>query len=1237
MFARVRTDRKIHSRHSRRFAEPLERRTLLSVSSIYNLGFRTGDSSSYSYTAFYGQVVFSESGPNGIEPYITDGTPLGTRLLADINPGPGSSNPSDFFYLRKTNQLFFFASTPDVKNGLYVSDPSGTRFVKDVTSNMPGGSGFLAFDDEAYFFAGGNLWRSDGTASGTQVVWANPDGYPPAPVVFGNELIFSGYDAASGWEPRALSDDGSIRLIDDIIPGSAPSLPGNFIVAGSRLFFSAYTPGRGGPAGLYVTDGSASGTHLVVSSAYGTTPYWPRLWAADGDRVFLLGQPQASPTGGPTSLWISDGTPAGTIELNSSPFFRYLQFSDIYAVVNGELIFQGPRSTNTGELWGSDGTVGGTGHLLDFYSGSGDFSPYHFVTLGDRAYFTVGNLANLQWWSTDGTASGTTRWTHPYAPTAPQTLGGRYINPGPDFLTGIEPYAYDPDTGAATLLADFNVTPVNVDVSGFIRGGNNVYFGAGGSILATDGSTPGTLDLVDNAALMVDGAQGANGQFYFLTSNALYSTDGTPSGTQKLAMIPYEAMNLALVNNRVVVLMRAGFNGFTGDYQLYSYDMTGGTQTLLNDLGSCTTAQLAGVTNGHAIFSSVADGVGDLLQTDGTLQGTTGIASAPREYGGVYIPMGAAAGVVYLAYEDPQHQKHLYRTDGTDAGTSSLAEMGDYSPGVAWGGDYYFFMNSGVYRTDGSTLTRVADVDISGPTSRYESNVFRAAVLGGYLYFIDTDGVAAPNGGDPTNSALWRTDGTAAGTTMVKALPVPLIGIDSPRHMLATDDRIYFDAGGSSGALYSSDGTEAGTVLEPNAGSIQFTHATEAAVPLSAALDHVVICSNNSNPRQLLRVSSSPGGTIEGSVFLDLNKDGHQQTGEPPVEQRIVYLDLNDNGILDANEGYQRTDPTGQFAFAGLAAWTYHLREVLPPDRGPGTAPADLTLADNQSIEGVSLGEAIVDTTPPVLLSKNAYGGGAGAVDVEFRFSEAVLVPSIRDIVLTNQLTGEQVAFNSNLITADQWNRVLVNFYAGALPSGMYELTLPAGGATDLAGNPLASPAAARFLVVDAGETLALPPGNTTVVNGVAFASDAHLDLGTGSLAIDYSGISTLGTWHDSRYIELLGLIQTGVIGSAASGQNTTIGAAEASDVLGISGTQTAIWDGQTVDSSTILIKCTYRGDANLDGKVNIDDYGRIDANVGQSGTVFGWYNGDFNFDGKINIDDYGLIDSVIGSQGPVL
>jgi hypothetical protein len=58
----------------------------------------------------------------------------------------------------------------------------------------------------------------------------------------------------------------------------------------------------------------------------------------------------------------------------------------------------------------------------------------------------------------------------------------------------------------------------------------------------------------------------------------------------------------------------------------------------------------------------------------------------------------------------------------------------------------------------------------------------------------------------------------------------------------------------------------------------------------------------------------------------------------------------------------------------------------------------------------------------------------------------------------------------------------------------------------------------------------------------------------------------------------------------------------------------------------------TWSGDANLDGKINVDDYGRIDVNV-NLGTN-GYANADFNYDGKINIDDYGIIDSNIGIQG---
>ena len=80
----------------------------------------------------------------------------------------------------------------------------------------------------------------------------------------------------------------------------------------------------------------------------------------------------------------------------------------------------------------------------------------------------------------------------------------------------------------------------------------------------------------------------------------------------------------------------------------------------------------------------------------------------------------------------------------------------------------------------------------------------------------------------------------------------------------------------------------------------------------------------------------------------------------------------------------------------------------------------------------------------------------------------------------------------------------------------------------------------------------------------------------------------------------------------------------------------TASWRGQTVDASSLLIRYTYTGDANLDGKIDADDYFVIDRDYNKSGSVFGYASGDFNYDGKINGDDYFIIDSnYVAQSGP--
>ena len=61
--------------------------------------------------------------------------------------------------------------------------------------------------------------------------------------------------------------------------------------------------------------------------------------------------------------------------------------------------------------------------------------------------------------------------------------------------------------------------------------------------------------------------------------------------------------------------------------------------------------------------------------------------------------------------------------------------------------------------------------------------------------------------------------------------------------------------------------------------------------------------------------------------------------------------------------------------------------------------------------------------------------------------------------------------------------------------------------------------------------------------------------------------------------------------------------------------------DGQTVDATTVFVRYTYAGDANLDGIINGDDYFRIDSGFAASST--GFIKGDFDYNGRIDADDY--------------
>lgn len=190
----------------------------------------------------------------------------------------------------------------------------------------------------------------------------------------------------------------------------------------------------------------------------------------------------------------------------------------------------------------------------------------------------------------------------------------------------------------------------------------------------------------------------------------------------------------------------------------------------------------------------------ELWKSDGTESGTVQVADlfpGDHDYYGVRFGNGSfpdkltstANGTLFFVASDPDHGRELWTSDGTESGTRIVKDI------VPGGGDV---TQAGPFGGDGGAAPNSAD-----PMALTD--------LDGKLYFIAND---VEHG-----SELWVTDGSEAGTRIVKDInPGNAEGV-SPRHGFAQltvhGDKVYFfaDDGQHGTEVWSSDGTEAGTQM----------------------------------------------------------------------------------------------------------------------------------------------------------------------------------------------------------------------------------------------------------------------------------------------------------------------------------------------------------------------------------------------------------------------------------------
>jgi autotransporter-associated beta strand protein/T5SS/PEP-CTERM-associated repeat protein len=106
-----------------------------------------------------------------------------------------------------------------------------------------------------------------------------------------------------------------------------------------------------------------------------------------------------------------------------------------------------------------------------------------------------------------------------------------------------------------------------------------------------------------------------------------------------------------------------------------------------------------------------------------------------------------------------------------------------------------------------------------------------------------------------------------------------------------------------------------------------------------------------------------------------------------------------------------------------------------------------------------------------------------------------------------------------------------------------------------------------------------------------------------------------------------------GIVSSvAAANPSRGVGYAEAMDLLGAGG---GTFLGQPADASSILIRHTLNGDANLNGEVNFTDLVALAQNYGTATGDMPWNRGDFTYDGNVTFLDLVALAQNYGSTLP--